>query len=83
MQHGGVFTVPPGFPGDTYPMRVSSGERVTVTPAGKAARGGFSVGTINVFPSPGMDEEILAALVISRLQRTALAESRAGAYYAG
>jgi hypothetical protein len=30
---GGSFIVPPGFPGDTFPMRVSSGERVTVTPA--------------------------------------------------
>jgi hypothetical protein len=31
---GGSFIVPPGFPNDSFPMRVQSGERVTVTPAG-------------------------------------------------
>lgn len=31
-QGGGAFTVPPGYPGDTFPMRVSSGERVIVIP---------------------------------------------------
>lgn len=30
---GGDFVVPPGYPNDTYPLRVTSGERVTVTPA--------------------------------------------------
>lgn len=30
---GGSFVVPPGFPNDSYPMRVSSGEQVTVAPA--------------------------------------------------
>jgi hypothetical protein len=39
MQHGGSFTVPPGYPGDTFPMRVSSGEHVSVTPRGKGRRG--------------------------------------------
>jgi hypothetical protein len=29
-QHGGDFIVPPGFPNDTYPISVSSGERVVV-----------------------------------------------------
>lgn len=29
---GGTFTVPPGYPNDSYPMRVSSGERVIVQP---------------------------------------------------
>lgn len=29
---GGAFTVPPGYPNDSYPMRVSSGERVIVQP---------------------------------------------------
>jgi hypothetical protein len=31
---GGQFIVPPGFPNDTFPMNVSSGEKVTVTHAG-------------------------------------------------
>ncbi len=30
MANGGSFTVPSGFPNDTFPMRVSSGEKVTV-----------------------------------------------------
>jgi hypothetical protein len=31
-QHGANFVVPPGYPNDSYPMRVQSGEHVTVTP---------------------------------------------------
>jgi hypothetical protein len=34
LAQGGDFTVPPGYPDDSYPMRVQSGEHVTVTPAG-------------------------------------------------
>jgi hypothetical protein len=34
-QFGADFIVPPGYEADRYPMRVSSGERVTVTPAGQ------------------------------------------------
>ena len=33
---GGSFTVPSGFPNDSYPMRVQSGEHVQVTPAGQS-----------------------------------------------
>ncbi|HXK36585.1 MAG TPA: hypothetical protein VJ553_03310, partial [Candidatus Paceibacterota bacterium] len=32
---GADFTVPPGYDNDSYPMRVESGEHVTVTPAGQ------------------------------------------------
>lgn len=34
-QGGADFVVPPGYPGDSFPMRVSSGERVQVTPRGQ------------------------------------------------
>jgi hypothetical protein len=34
MASGGSFIVPNGFPNDSYPMLVESGERVSVTPAG-------------------------------------------------
>ncbi|HCY77738.1 MAG TPA: hypothetical protein DHV28_17645 [Ignavibacteriales bacterium] len=34
MAAGGSFIVPNGFPNDSYPMLVESGERVSVTPAG-------------------------------------------------
>jgi hypothetical protein len=43
---GGSFIVPSGFPNDSFPMRVQSGERVTVTPAnqvGAGARGGVTI----------------------------------------
>jgi len=32
---GANFVVPPGYPNDSYPMRVESGEHVVVTPAGR------------------------------------------------
>jgi hypothetical protein len=34
---GANFVVPPGFPNDSFPMRVQSGEHVQVTPAGKSS----------------------------------------------
>jgi hypothetical protein len=37
---GGSFVVPPGYPNDSFPMAVESGERVTVTPAAAVAGGG-------------------------------------------
>jgi len=37
---GADFVVPPGYPNDSYPMMVESGERVRVDPAGGAAAGG-------------------------------------------
>jgi hypothetical protein len=39
---GGSFTVPSGFSGDSFPMRVSSGEQVSVTPPGQSNNGGMS-----------------------------------------
>jgi hypothetical protein len=34
--NGGAFTVPTGYPNDSFPMMVESGERVRVTPSGRA-----------------------------------------------
>ena len=43
--HAGMdFVVPPGYPNDSYPMRVESGEHVQVTPAGQSPGGN----TVNV-----------------------------------
>jgi hypothetical protein len=44
---GGSFVVPPGFPNDSYPMLVQSGEKVSVTPANRV----------------GEQERLLSALV--------------------
>lgn len=42
MSGGGSFIVPPGFPHDSYPLLVESGERVSVTPSGKSGQSGLS-----------------------------------------
>ena len=41
--NGADFVVPPGYPNDSYPMRVQSGEHVKVTPAGENTRDGPAV----------------------------------------
>lgn len=43
---GTNFTVPQGYPNDSFPMRVESGERVQVTPASQAADYGIGKGDI-------------------------------------
>ena len=43
---GGSFIVPPGYPNDTFPIRVTSGERVTVSPRGSS--GGSFVFNVSV-----------------------------------
>lgn len=40
---GGSFTVPPGYPNDSYGMYVSSGEHVQVTPAGQKTSTGNTI----------------------------------------
>lgn len=63
---GGSFVVPPGYPNDSYPMRVSSGERVTVSTGGQSAQ---SV-TVPVY----LDGQVIAQ-VVSRVQGTQLNNS--------
>ena len=48
-QHGGGFTVPGGYPNDSFyaPMRLSSGEQVEVTPKGDSAKGQVVVNIYN------------------------------------
>lgn len=48
MAGGGSFTVPMGFPNDTFPLMVETGERVTVTPANQ----------VNNFNDSGMVNEL-------------------------
>lgn len=40
---GGSFIVPPGFPNDSYPLHVQSGEHVSVMPAGGAVMGNADI----------------------------------------
>jgi ElaB/YqjD/DUF883 family membrane-anchored ribosome-binding protein len=70
-QHGANFVVPPGFPRDTFPMRVSSGERVIVIPPGEQGRRGNVTGdtfnmTVNTLASPAsiiQQFQVMRALV--------------------
>jgi hypothetical protein len=69
-QHGADFTVPGGFPHDSFPIRVSSGEHVTVTPRGQSGpqrvyNYNFNQ-TVNTGASPGgviRQFEVMRALV--------------------
>ena len=49
MARGGSFTVPPGYPNDSFRMRVQSGERVSVTPSGGARSGGRQPVIVNQY----------------------------------
>ena len=57
---GADFTVPPGYPNDSYPMRVESGEHVTVTPKGKS--GSEMVNNYNTVNNNHFYDEGAAAL---------------------
>lgn len=48
----GWMQVPPGFPNDTYPIRLSSGEQFAVVPPGGGAPGSGGVPTVIVNYSP-------------------------------
>lgn len=48
---GGAFVVPPGFPRDSYKIGVSSGEYVSVTPAGDNAHSVSGGAGVNVYLS--------------------------------
>jgi len=50
------FVVPPGYPSDSYPFWVQSGEHVTVTPPGKSAQSGNTI-IFNTSINNGMDFE--------------------------
>jgi len=45
---GGDFVVPPGFPNDSFPMNVESGERVQITPKSGVGGAAPSQATVNV-----------------------------------
>lgn len=60
---GADFIVPPGYPNDSYPMRVQSGEHVQVTPAGEKPTGsGNTVIMTNYIADSISEDALLAAL---------------------
>ena len=60
-QHGGTFTVPPGYPNDSFRARFSSGERVSVQ---NDERSFFGNSTVNINNGTGMEafEELLRSI---------------------
>jgi hypothetical protein len=65
-QHGLDFTVPPGFPNDSFSIGVQSGERVVVQPSHQKTSqggggGGVNIGTLNV--NTGQDERQLLRML--------------------
>ena len=70
MQHGGAFTVPPGYPRDSFRVGFSSGEHLVVTPRGAApAIGGINVTFGQVSINNGMDLAIFKALVVQTIRQ--------------
>ena len=66
---GGNFTVPPGYSNDSYPMLVSSGEKVNVTPANQSGGGATVHVHIN---APGTTVEMVRQAVIEGLRQTGM-----------
>ncbi len=92
LAEGGDFVVPPGYPNDSFPIRVSSGERVTVQTEEQQAMGAGAGGTpgiqvTNIFEagaivaSPGMDEEALVEAINARLGEKLTEAQNAGYAY--
>jgi len=68
-QHGANFIVPQGFQNDNFLMGVSSGERVSVTPAHSTrAGGGMVIQNLNVY-GVQTDSELFEAVVRAARQR--------------
>jgi hypothetical protein len=75
--NGADFTVPPGYPNDSFPMRVQSGEHVTVTPAGESGGGGINInGPITIMTNDPQD-------LMNKLGQIARSARKSGKGYAG
>lgn len=59
---GADFTVPPGYPNDSFPMFVQSGEHVQVTPAGQSNGGGGDTYNVTI-NAPGATANELYDLI--------------------
>ena len=68
-QHGANFIVPQGFQNDNFLMGVSSGERVSVTPAHSTRAGaGMVIQNLNVY-GVQTDSELFESVVRAARQR--------------
>ena len=82
-QFGLDMTVPPGYPGDSYTIGATSGEHVTVTPAGEKPAGGETVTINNEFTIVTDDPHAVAIEVANLLAQQSRMATVSGAQYAG
>lgn len=68
------FTVPQGYNNDNFPVLVSSGEKVHVTPRGQAGGGGATL--VFNFNAPVSDEEFVYQSIVKRLRATGMSIDR-------
>lgn len=71
---GGSFTVPSGYPNDSYvpPIRLTSGERVDITPYGKSKAGGGTTVVVNYSPAVALGDRYEAEAVLAPMIQRAL-----------
>jgi hypothetical protein len=69
----GGFTVPAGYNNDNFPVLVSSGEKVRVTPRGGGGDGATLVFNFN---APVSDEEFVYQAIVKRLRATGMSIDR-------
>lgn len=76
---GNWLTVPAGYPNDSYPIRLQSGEEFAVKRPGEGAPGGgLYIGSVNITAAPGQDAESLWKQIRVIAARDARAMSQAG-----
>ena len=73
-QAGGRFSVPTGYSGDRYPVLVSSGETLDVTPAGHTPPGGALTVVVQYMPALSLAsrreaEEVISPFVAGAVRR--------------
>jgi hypothetical protein len=76
-------TVPPGYPGDSFPVWTTSGEHVTVTPQGETSKGSGGSGTTNNFYIQSQDVHGVAQEVAALLSRQSRRATYSGLQYSG
>lgn len=82
---GANFTVPPGYPNDSFPMHVQSGEHVIVIPAqgGGGSNSNYNVGSVHIHAAPGQSGDQLWAMMSAAAARQTRNQIQAGASVMG
>lgn len=82
---GANFTVPPGYPNDSYRMNVQSGEHVIVIPAqgGGGSNSNYNVGSVHIHAAPGQSGDQLWAMMSAAAARQTRNQTQAGASVMG